>query len=97
MVRMPRASSSASNSSGTILVRNDFVPEISLNLQRPVTDGQLIINLREEAAPGILHSAVREAMAASVVAFPGLKATFANLEHFRPGKPTPTHRFETAM
>ena len=94
---MPRASSSASNSSGTILVRNDFVPEISLNLQRPVTDGQLIINLREEAAPGILHSAVREAMAASVVAFPGLKATFANLEHFRPGKPTPTHRFETAM
>ena len=78
------------------LVRNDFVPELSLKLESPVTGGQLIINLRAEAAPDILGTMVREALAASVKAFPTLNATLDHLEHFRPGKPTPTHRFKTA-
>ena len=76
------------------LVRNDFIPELSLNLESPVTAGQLIINLRAEAAPDALGTAVREALAAAVIAFPALKATLDHLEHFRPGKPSPTHRFE---
>ena len=33
------------------LVRNDFVPELSLELEDRVQSGQLIINLRAEAAP----------------------------------------------
>jgi hypothetical protein len=78
------------------LVRNDFVPELSLKLETPVTGGQLIINLRAEAAPDILGTVVREALATSAKAFPTLKATLDHLEHFRPGKPTPTHRFKTA-
>jgi len=78
------------------LVRNDFVPELSLKLESPVTGGQLIINLRAEAAPDILGTVVREALAASAKAFPTLNATLDHLEHFRPGKPTPTHRFKTA-
>ncbi|MEI8288493.1 MAG: GTP-binding protein [Verrucomicrobiota bacterium] len=78
------------------LVRNDFVPELSLKLESQVTGGQLIINLRAEAAPDILGTVVREALAAAAMAFPTLNATLDHLEHFRPGKPTPTHRFKTA-
>ena len=79
------------------LVRNDFVPELSLKLESPVTGGQLIVNLRAEAAPDVLGTAVREALAASAKAFPTLNATLDHLEHFRPGKPNPTHRFKTAQ
>ena len=78
------------------LVRNDFVPELSLKLESAVTDGQLIVNLRAEAAPDILGTVVREALLAAAKAFPTLNATLDHLEHFRPGKPTPTHRFKTA-
>ena len=36
------------------LVRNDFVPELSMELGEPMMGGQLIINLRAEAAPDVL-------------------------------------------
>ncbi len=75
------------------LVRNDFVPELSVHLEEPVESGQLILNLRAEAAPEALDSAVREALAATTRRCPTLKATVDHLEHFRPGKPAPTHRF----
>jgi G3E family GTPase len=78
------------------LVRNDFVPELSLKLDSPVTGGQLILNLRAEAAPDVLGTVVRDALTASAAAFPTMQATLDHLEHFRPGKPSPTHRFETA-
>ena len=78
------------------LVRNDFVPELSLKLDGPVENAQLIINLRAEAAPDRLGTAVRDGLAAAVGAFPGLSATLDHLEHFRPGKPSPTHRFNTS-
>jgi G3E family GTPase len=76
------------------LVRNDFVPELSRSLVEPVGSGQVIINLRAEAAPDVLGTAVREALAAAAEKFATLQATLEHLEHFRPGKPTPTHRFE---
>jgi len=79
---------------GINLVRNDFVPELSFQLDAPVKNGQLIINLRAEAAPNVLGAAVREGLAATARKFPGLTATVDHLEHFRPGKPTPTHRIE---
>jgi G3E family GTPase len=75
------------------LVRNDFVPELAMALDEPVESGQLIVNLRAEAAPDALGAAVREALAATARKFPTLQATLDHLEHFRPGKPTPTHRF----
>lgn len=75
------------------LVRNDFVPELSLRLEYPVESGQLILNLRAEAAPELLAEGVREALLAAAAAFPGLSATLEDLEHFRPGQPNPTHRF----
>jgi G3E family GTPase len=79
---------------GINLVRNDFIPELSFQLDTPVKGGQLIINLRAEAAPDVLGTAVREGLAATKKKFPAVTATVDHLEHFRPGKPVPTHRIE---
>ena len=79
---------------GINLVRNDFVPELSFELEAPVQSGQLIINLRAEAAPDVLGTAVRQGLTAAARKFPTLIATVDHLEHFRPGKPTPTHRID---
>ena len=76
------------------LVRNDFVPELSYHLEAPVKSGQLIVNLRAEAPPDVLGTAVREGLSAAAGQFPKLQATLDHLEHFRPGKPTPTHRIK---
>ncbi|MEI6073505.1 MAG: GTP-binding protein [Verrucomicrobiae bacterium] len=74
------------------LVRNDLVPELSFHLDAPVTGGQLIVNLRAESAPDVLGTALREGLEAAAKKFPTLQATLDHLEHFRPGKPEPTHR-----
>ena len=79
---------------GINVVRNDIVPELSFELEGKVKGGQLIINVRAEAAPDVLGTAVREGLSAATKKFPGMKATVDHLEHFRPGKPTPTHRIE---
>lgn len=76
------------------LVRNDFVPELSQTLEEPVASAQVILNLRAEAAPEVLKAAVESAVTACRKAIPGLGATIDHLEHFRPGKPQPTHRIE---
>jgi len=78
------------------LVRNDFVPELSSKLEELVESGQLIINLRAEAAPAELGNVVRNALGATEAAFSGLKTKLEHLEHFRPGRPSPTHRFRSA-
>ena len=71
------------------LVRNDFVPELSADLETPIESGQLIINLRAEGDPETLRAAVETALATAPAE---LSATLDHLEHFRPGKPEPTHR-----
>jgi G3E family GTPase len=79
---------------GINLVRNDVVPELSFELDGAIKSGQLIVNVRAEAAPDVLGEAVREGLAAATKNFATLKSTVDHLEHFRPGKPTPTHRIE---
>lgn len=74
------------------LVRNDFIPELSIRLEKPIQQGQLIINVRAEAAPDVLGTTVREGLAAAAGKFATMHATLDHLEHFRPGKPMPTHR-----
>lgn len=78
------------------LVRSDFVPELTLRLEAPVSRGQLILNLRAEAAPEVLAASVHSGVAALIQAFPGLSASVDHLEFFRPGKPVPTHRLANA-
>lgn len=77
------------------LVRSDFVPELSLRLDQGSAAGQLIINLRAEAAPEALKDAVESALAGLAGHFPGVRPRLDHLEHFRPGKPQPTHRLLT--
>lgn len=79
------------------LVRSDFVPELSLKLSEPVGGGELILNLRAEASPDALAAAVKESVPAVAARFPTLQATLDHLEHFRPGRPTPTHRDNEAV
>ena len=76
------------------LVRNDFVPELSADLDAPIESAQLIINLRAEADPETLKATVETALANTPKA---LTATLDHLEHFRPGKPEPTHRVTDPM
>lgn len=74
------------------LVRSDYVPELGMELDEPSTGGQLIVNLRAEADPASLVEAVKEGLREISANFFGLQATLDHEEHFRPGKPTPTHR-----
>ena len=70
----------------------DFVPELSLKLPEPSKRGQLIINLRAENAPETLAQTVRDSLHAVEESTPTLVAQLHHLEHFRPGRPMPTHR-----
>ena len=74
------------------LVRNDNAPESGMMLDEPSAGGQLILNLRAETAPEILHSALLASLESVAPSFIGLTASLDHQEHFRPGKPVPTHR-----
>lgn len=74
------------------LVRNDHVPELSQELEEPLSAGQLILNLRAEAPPETL----RQAVLGELTALPSsVTATVEHLEFFQPGKPQPEHRMES--
>ena len=73
------------------LVRGDGKLEHSHRLQAPISAGQLILNLRAETNPEVLKLAVSAAFDA-VAGKESLTLRVEHLEHFRPGKPTPTHR-----
>ena len=76
------------------VVRNDLVPELSQELQDAIESGRIIINVRAEASPELLRTAVREAVTGCGRDHPGLQAELEHLEVFRPGQPRPTHRIE---
>lgn len=72
------------------LVRNDYKPELCQELDEPISGGQIILNLRAECDPDELAKIITEAVA-SVSTGP-CKLRLEHLEHFRPGRPEPTHR-----
>lgn len=74
------------------LVRNDYVPELCQQLDEDVTRAQIIVNLRAEAGPDTLAAVLRDALTATAAAQPGVNLRLDHLEHFRPGRPNPTHR-----
>jgi G3E family GTPase len=75
------------------LVATDRSPEMSHSLAENMTSGELIVNLRAEGDPDVLRGVVFEALSAA----PGarVRVTAVHAEHFRPAKPTPTHRMAT--
>jgi len=76
------------------LVRTVDAPVLSHRLAEPVDVGRLLVNLRAEADPGVLEQAVRAAVSACVA---GLPHEILHLEHFRPGRPVPTHRIPSRL
>ena len=70
------------------LVRTESTPELSHRLVEPLESGELLLNIRAEAPPEDLEAATQAALAAISSA----KLSVRRLEHFRPGKPQPTHR-----
>jgi len=70
------------------MVRSDVVPELTLRLADDAQSGQLLVNIRAEAAPEVLRVALDQTLAA--IAEPTL--TLAHVEQFRPAPPKPTHR-----
>ncbi len=78
------------------LVRTDFVPELSMRIGEPIRSGELVLNLRAEAAPEILAEALHGGLSDLAAEWPELRARVEHMEHFRPGRPTPTHRDEVA-
>jgi len=75
------------------LVRSDGQAELSHRLVDPLEDGEILLNIRAEAAPDILDQAVTEALDSILVKNHQLTSNITHSEHFRPGMPKPTHRF----
>lgn len=74
------------------LVRTESQPELSHRLVEPLESGELLLNIRAEAPPEEMETAAQAAIAGLV----RVSATIRRLEHFRPGKPQPTHRLGQA-
>jgi G3E family GTPase len=77
------------------LVSSATEPELSLPSRGKTDDAQVIVNARVAADPAELERQVREVTAA-VCRESGAKAEFVAMRSFRPGRPTPTHRYATA-
>ena len=73
-------------------VGSEVVPELGMSLLDDVTTGQLIVNIRAEAHPDeiktILESTLSESFSDSL--------KLEHVEHFKPGRPVPTHRYAGA-
>jgi len=73
------------------LVRTEGSVEAPYLLADLLTHGELIINLRAEGDPDRLKQVVDAALA-QVTREAGVRASIEHSEHFRPGRPVPTHR-----
>ena len=73
------------------LVRTDGRPEAPHQLADELTDGELIVNLRAEGDPDHLHAVAISSLIDTAREF-GVVTTVEHSEHFRPGRPEPTHR-----
>lgn len=78
------------------LVSSATRPELSLPSGVRVGEMELIVNARVALDPAVLEQEVRAAVA-TACARHGAAATFGATQSFRPGRPTPTHRYATAI
>ena len=76
-------------------VHTDSAPVTAFALDADINAGEITINLRAEAPPERLESAVRRALHAESQASV-TSLTVRHLERFRPGRPTPTYRMTGA-
>ena len=76
------------------LVRTGTPPESAHRLADDLTDGELILNLRAEGDPEQLKTMALDALEETAAAM-RVACTIEHSEHFRPGRPEPTHRMAT--
>jgi G3E family GTPase len=77
------------------LVASGTKAELSLPAKTKTAEMDLIVNARVAIDPQLLEEKVREVVTA-VCTGVGAKANFGATQSFRPGRPTPTHRYATA-
>lgn len=73
------------------LVRTDAQPEMPYRLADDLTAGELIVNLRAEGDPSQLNDITVSALE-DVAGECRAMIEIDHIEHFRPGRPRPTHR-----
>ena len=77
------------------LVAGDRQAEMAHILKAPIDAGELILNLRAEADPDLLHDATSGAFRSWESDGSGRRLVIEHMEHFRPAKPEPTYRMAT--
>jgi Ni2+-binding GTPase involved in maturation of urease and hydrogenase len=77
------------------LVASGTQPELSLPCRAQVRELELIVNARVALDPAILESHVRRAVEEACSGC-NVISKFGKTQSFRPGRPTPTHRYATA-
>jgi G3E family GTPase len=77
------------------LVRSDGTPDVPFLLADALTEGELIVNLRAEAEPDVLKATMDEELG-TVTRMLAVASRVEHSEHFRPGRPVPTHRMTLA-
>lgn len=90
-LKMTLAPDEGSDIAALNLVRTEGQPELSHRLHDDIVEGELIVNLRAEGDPGRLRAIVESAVR-RVAAERHVNADIVHCEHFRPGRPQPTHR-----
>ena len=78
------------------LVSGDRQAEMAHTLKAPIDAGELILNLRAEADPELLHNAASAAFRSWEADGSRRHLALEHMEHFRPAKPEPTYRMATA-
>lgn len=73
------------------VVRSDGPSESTFRLQDDLTDGELIVNLRAEGDPEELKALAMTDLL-DWTRRTALEVDIVHIEHFRPGRPQPTHR-----
>ncbi|PHR97685.1 MAG: cobalamin biosynthesis protein P47K [Blastopirellula sp.] len=77
------------------LVSSDTDAVLSLPSNCQVTEADLVVNARVAVDPDILKQQVEAAVAAAADELQ-LSVEYRQTQHFRPGRPVPTHRFSKA-
>lgn len=77
------------------LISSDVRPELSLPSRCDVREADVIVNARVACSPELLQELVEQAVHAECDQV-GATAEFRQTQSFRPGRPTPTHRFAEA-
>ena len=73
------------------LVRTDGRAEVPHQLAEHLSEGELIVNLRAEDDPEQLRAVAVPALE-GVAREMNVVVEIEHIEHFRPGRPEPTHR-----